>query len=49
MKKIYCIKRNKNQKFKNPKTLYIFNKTLVLSFICDKCGSKEEESLEESL
>ena len=49
MKKIYCVKCNKYQKFKNPKTLYIFNKKKVLSFICDKCGSKEEESLEESL
>ena len=37
---------------KNPKIAYIFDKTLVISIICDKCGSndekifKEEESIE---
>ena len=47
MKKIYCIKCNKYRKFKNPKISYIFNKTLVLSIICDKCGSKDEELFKE--
>ena len=28
-----------HRKFKNPKMPYIFNKILVLYFICDKCGS----------
>ena len=31
MKKIYCIKCNKNRKFKNPKITYFLNRTLVLS------------------
>ena len=43
MKKIYCIKCNKYRKFKNPKISYIFDKTLVLSIISDKCGSKDEK------
>ena len=52
MKKIYCITCNKYRKFETPKILYIFDKTLVLSIICDNCGSndeniiKEEESIE---
>ena len=28
------------RKFKNPKIAYAFDKTLVLSVISDKCGSK---------
>ena len=39
IKKIYCIKCNNYGKFKNPKTSYIFDKTLVLSIIFHKCGS----------
>ena len=40
MKKISLlgIKRNKYRKFKNPKLLYIFNKTLVFSITCEECG-----------
>ena len=34
------------RKFKNPKTSTFFDKTLVLSFISDKCGSKREKSIE---
>ena len=30
------------EKLKLPKISYIFNKALVLSIICDKCGSKDE-------
>ena len=33
MKKIYCIICGKHRKFENPKILYIFEKTLVLSII----------------
>ena len=53
MKKIYWIKCIKYRKFKNPKILYIFDKTLVLSIICGKCSAvimkkvfKEDESIE---
>ena len=52
MKKIYCINCNKYRKFKNSKISYIFDQTLVLSIICNKCSSndekifKEEESIE---
>ena len=42
MKKIYCIKCNKYRIFKNPKILYIFDKTLTLSIIYKKCGSNDE-------
>ena len=43
IKKIYCTKGNRYAKFKNPKTLYIFNKTLV-PFI--KCGSNNKKNKE---
>ena len=52
MKKIYFIKCVKYKKFKDPQISCIFDKALVLSIICDKCGSndeklfKEEESIE---
>ena len=36
MKKIYCTKFNKCRKFKNSTISYIFDKTLVLSIICDE-------------
>ena len=42
MNKIYCIKCNKHRKFKNLKTSYIFDKTLVPPIICHKRGSKDE-------
>ena len=42
-KKIYCVVCAKYKKF-NPKTWYIFRKTLVLSIICRKCGSKDEQN-----
>ena len=35
MKKIHCVSCNKYRKFKSPKFSYIFDKTLVLSIICD--------------
>ena len=47
MKKIYCIKCKKYKKFKNPKISYIFDKTLSLSFICDKCCSKDAKIFKE--
>ena len=52
MKNLYCIICGKYKKFKNPKTSYILEKTLVLSILCSKCkneGEKifnEEESIE---
>ena len=52
MKNIYCIKCKKYGKVKNPEISYLFYKTLVISIICRKCGSKlngkfkEEESIE---
>ena len=47
MKKIYYIKFNRYRKLKSPRILYIFDKTLVLYIICDKCGSKDEEIFKE--
>ena len=50
--KIYCNVCNKYRKFKNPKILYIFEKTFGLSTVYSKCGHeytkifKEEESIE---
>ena len=43
MNEIYCIKCNKYRKINNPKISYVFNKTLVLSIIYDRCGSKDEK------
>ena len=51
MIKIYCIVCTKYKKFKIPKISCIFNKTLRLSYVYNKCGHeykkmfKEEESL----
>ena len=52
MKKICCVVFGKYRKFKNSKTSYAFEKTLVLSIIFSKCKNedekvfKEEESIE---
>ena len=52
MRKIYCPKSKKYKEFKKPKISYICDKILLLSSICNKCGSedekifKEEESIE---
>ena len=43
MKKTYWIKCNKYRNFKNSKISYIFDETLILSIVCDKCGSKDEK------
>ena len=40
MNYIYCIKCNKHSKFENPK-INIFNNTLGLYIICDKCRGNE--------
>ena len=45
MKKICCIKCNKYRKLNNPKISYIFDKVLVLSSICDKCGGDYEKNI----
>ena len=47
MKKIYCGVCGKNKKDKNRKISYIFEKKLVLSIICSKCGSKDEKIFKE--
>ena len=43
MTKIYCVICDKYRKFKNPKILYVFEKTLVLSIICRKCKNDDEK------
>ena len=48
MKKIYCVNYGKRRKFKNPKISHIFEKTLVISIICDKCGSKHKRIFKEA-
>ena len=40
--KIYCAECSKFRKFVNPRISYIFNKTLVLSIVCKKCGNTDE-------
>ena len=47
MKLIYYIKGNKYWKFKNPKTPYIFDKTLGFFIVCDKFYSKDKKILKE--
>ena len=47
IRKIYCIKSNIYINFKNLKILYFFDKTLVLSFICNEGGSKDEKIFKE--
>ena len=47
MKKIYFIRCNEYGKFKNPKIAYTFDKTLVISIICDKCGCNDEKIFKE--
>ena len=47
MKKLYCVKCNKYRKLKNPRISYIFDETLSLSTICDKCSRKEEKIFKE--
>ena len=42
MKIIYCINWNKYRNFKSPKISWIFNETLILSIICDKCGRNND-------
>ena len=43
MKKLYCVICGKYRKCKNPKISYIFEKTLVFSFICSKCKNKDQK------
>ena len=51
MKRIHCSNPCKYRKLKKPKMSYIYEKTLVISIICDKCGSKHKKKIkkEESL
>ena len=52
MKKLYYAICGKYRKFEQRKITYLLEKTLVVSFICDKCKNedeklfKEEESIE---
>ena len=52
MSKLCCVICGKNKKFEKRKMLYLLDKTLVLSIICNKCKNedeklfKEEESIE---
>ena len=47
MKKIYCTKCEKYKEFKKPKISYICYKKLLLSSICNKCGSEYEQIFKE--
>ena len=42
MKKLYCTASSKYWKIEKPKISYIFQKTLVLSFVCSNCKIKNE-------
>ena len=44
MKKLYCVIWVKYRKFKNLKKSNIFEKRLVLSIICSKCGTMKNET-----
>ena len=52
MKNLYSVICGKYIKFQKPKILYLLEKALVLSIICNKCKnedekiSKEKESIE---
>ena len=43
MKKIYCVICGKYKKFKNPKTSYIKEKTLIIFIICSKRENGDEK------
>ena len=47
MKKLYCVICGKYRKFEKPKISYLSKKVLVLSVVCRKCKTEEEE--EESI
>ena len=47
MKKVHCTKCKQYKKFKKPIASYICDKTLLLSSICNKCGSEDKKTLKE--
>ena len=47
MEKLYCVICGKYRKFENLKISYIFEKALVLSIICGKCGNEDEKIFKE--
>ena len=47
MKKLCFLKCNKCRQFKNPEILNVFNKILVISFICNTCSRNNEKILKE--
>ena len=48
MKKIYCVICGKYKKFKNLKTSYIFEKTLIIFIICSKCENEDRKYLKKN-
>ena len=47
MERLYCVICGKYRKFKNSKTSYIFEKKIVFSIICSKCGNEDEKIFKE--
>ena len=47
MEKLYCVICGKYRKFENLKISSIFEKALVLSIICSKCGNEDEKIFKE--
>ena len=47
MKNFYRVIRGKCRKFKNSKTSYIFEETLVFSIICSACDIEDEKIFKE--
>ena len=45
MKKLYCVICGKYRQFNNPKISYIFEKTLILSFIWSKCENEDDRNI----
>ena len=47
MRKIYCSMYKKYKEFQKSKISYIFDKTLLFSSTCNKCGSEDEKIFKE--
>ena len=47
IKKLYCVSCSKYRKLEKPKTLYLLEKALVFSIICNKCKNKDEKIFKE--
>ena len=44
---LYCVNCGKYRELENTEILYIFEKALVLSIICSKCGKEDEKIFKE--